>query len=508
LGIAPRPRHGSGDPLPLAEWLGGRSSGLLQHPLSVLNLTVRAAHCLGDVASLGALLELPEAQLMRRRNFGRTSLVDVRRKLVHYFIDHGDPDGGAAIDLRSIRGALYDPHPAFAAVWGTPAQARLLLEVVADLLALLSRPEELKGAEPWNYSTTSIGPPRSLDFASASLQEVLDAIFSSLKERERRVIEWRYGSLEGDPATLAEIGQEFGLTRERVRQIVQACLAKLAAESERRRRRPLLECIRRGLEESGGISREHDLARAVQGCFPPPHPDLGAALRVLLEIEPDYQPAGLRVWALRELRPEQIAAIQDRFHARLRTAGRPLAEDDLLESVAADRAEDRPHSAAFLLGCLCTDRRIARTEEGLFGLVEWQWLLPHSLDDYIYLALRAAGRPRHYLWITEQVNSLLPDGESVSPRDVHTSLLEQSGRFVRAREGTYTLSEWQSSDVLGSGRAGLNGRGDGVVPPGSTGEPRFGRSADSERGGGRPSSRSPGDGEQGVRRRLFAETGL
>jgi RNA polymerase sigma factor (sigma-70 family) len=462
LGIAPRPRHGSGDPLPLAEWLGGRSSGLLQHPLSVLNLTVRAAHCLGDVATLGALLELPEAHLMRRRNFGRTSLVDVRRKLVHYFIDHGDPDGRAGIDLRSIRGSLYDPHPAFAAVWGTPAQARLLLDVVADLLALLSRPEELKRAEPWNYSTTSIGPPRSIDFTSASLQEVLDAIFSSLKERERRVIEWRYGSLEGDPATLAEIGQQFGLTRERVRQIVQACLVKLAAESERRRRRPLLECIRRGLEEAGGISREHDLARAVQVCFPPPHPDLGAALRVLLEIEPDYQPAGPRVWALRELQTEQIAAIQDRFHARLRTAGRPLSEADLLETMAAVRAAGRPQSAAFLRGCLCTDHRLARTEDGLFGLVEWQFLLPRSLEDYIYLALRAAGRPRHYLWITEQVNSLLPEGESVSPRDVHTRLLEQSGRFNRAREGTYTHAEWQSSALPGGGRVDPNGGGDGA----------------------------------------------
>src|SRR5207249_1373664 len=81
------------------------------------------------------------------------------------------------------------------------------------------------------------------------------------------------------------------------------------------------------------------------------------------------------------------------------------------------------------------------------------------------------GRPRHYLWITEQVNSLVPEGESVSPRDVHTRLLEQSGRFVRAREGTYTLAEWQSSDGLGGGRADLNRAGDGVVPPGSTREP-------------------------------------
>jgi Sigma-70, region 4/Bacterial RNA polymerase, alpha chain C terminal domain len=459
LGTAPRPRHGSPNPLPLTEWLGGRSSGLLQLPLSVLNLTVRAAHCLADIATLGGLLEYQETHLIRRRNFGRTSLVDVRRKLVHYFIDHEDPGGAAAVDPRRVREALYDPHPAFAAIWGTPAQARCLGEVVADLLSLLSRPDELRRAEPWNYSSTSIGPPRTVDFSSASLHEVLEVVFGCLKERERLVLDRRYGLLEGEPATLAEIGREFGLTRERVRQIVQSCLTKLAADGEHRRRIPLLECIRRGLEEAGGIACERELARAVQGQFPPPHPDLGPALRVLLEIETDYQPAGPRVWALRELPVEQIAAIQDAFHARLRAALRPLAEAAVLEAVAGGRSDRRDVSAVFLRGCLLTDPRIARTEEGLYGLVEWQWLLPRSLDDYIYLALRAAGRPRHYTWITDQVNALMPDGESVSSRDVHTTLLEHADRFVRSREGTYALVEWQGPRERNGAESGADGDG-------------------------------------------------
>ena len=92
---------------------------LLGHPLTVLNLTVRASNCLSDVPTLSALLEYPESQLIRQRHFGRTSLADVRRKVVHFCVDHLGVGPS-----HPIRVALYDPHPAISAVWNAPPQAR------------------------------------------------------------------------------------------------------------------------------------------------------------------------------------------------------------------------------------------------------------------------------------------------------------------------------------------------------------------------------------------------
>jgi RNA polymerase primary sigma factor len=57
----------------------------------------------------------------------------------------------------------------------------------------------------------------------ADLQRVLEA----LPWRERRVIELRYGLGEEDPMTLEDIGQQVGVTRERVRQIESKTLAML-----------------------------------------------------------------------------------------------------------------------------------------------------------------------------------------------------------------------------------------------------------------------------------------
>ena len=57
--------------------------------------------------------------------------------------------------------------------------------------------------------------------------EVLTRALGMLAERERRVIELRFGLNGGTPQTLDEVGRSFGVTRERVRQIENHALKKL-----------------------------------------------------------------------------------------------------------------------------------------------------------------------------------------------------------------------------------------------------------------------------------------
>ncbi|QPP10953.1 RNA polymerase sigma factor [Streptomyces bathyalis] len=59
------------------------------------------------------------------------------------------------------------------------------------------------------------------------LREHLEAVLSTLGERERKVVQLRYGLDDGRPRTLEEIGTLFGVTRERIRQIESKTLAKL-----------------------------------------------------------------------------------------------------------------------------------------------------------------------------------------------------------------------------------------------------------------------------------------
>ena len=63
--------------------------------------------------------------------------------------------------------------------------------------------------------------------ASQLLKEQVQAILSSLSDREQKIIKMRFGLENGKSHTLEEVGQEFAVTRERIRQIEAKALAKL-----------------------------------------------------------------------------------------------------------------------------------------------------------------------------------------------------------------------------------------------------------------------------------------
>lgn len=62
---------------------------------------------------------------------------------------------------------------------------------------------------------------------SVMLREHIDTLLGDLKERERQVIVLRFGLEDGHPRTLEEVGKEFNVTRERIRQIEAKALRKL-----------------------------------------------------------------------------------------------------------------------------------------------------------------------------------------------------------------------------------------------------------------------------------------
>ena len=76
---------------------------------------------------------------------------------------------------------------------------------------------------------------------SVMLREHIDSLLDDLKERERQVIVLRFGLEDGHPRTLEEVGKEFNVTRERIRQIEAKALRKLRNPVRSKRIRDFLQ---------------------------------------------------------------------------------------------------------------------------------------------------------------------------------------------------------------------------------------------------------------------------
>ena len=73
------------------------------------------------------------------------------------------------------------------------------------------------------------------------MQDEVLSVLRTLAARERRVVELRFGLTDGQPRTLEEVGREFGITRERIRQIEAKALRKLRHPSRSKKLRDYLE---------------------------------------------------------------------------------------------------------------------------------------------------------------------------------------------------------------------------------------------------------------------------
>ena len=109
----------------------------------------------------------------------------------------------------------------------TPERVREIQKISQEPVSLETPIGEEEDSQLGDFieDTQAEVPPDAASFSM--LQEQLNQVLDTLAERERRVIELRFGLVDGHPRTLEEVGREFGVTRERIRQIESKTLAKL-----------------------------------------------------------------------------------------------------------------------------------------------------------------------------------------------------------------------------------------------------------------------------------------
>lgn len=109
----------------------------------------------------------------------------------------------------------------------TPEKVREIMKISQEPVSLQAPIGEEEDSHLGDFIEDSNAEAPSDVASFTMLQEKLKEVLNTLNEREKKVIQLRFGLHDGHPRTLEEVGREFNVTRERIRQIEFKTLGKL-----------------------------------------------------------------------------------------------------------------------------------------------------------------------------------------------------------------------------------------------------------------------------------------
>lgn len=312
-----------------------------------------------------------------------------------------------------------------------------------------------KSAAEIESAVASLGTqPESVPLTAKDVERyVTKHLLSQVSDRERRVLIERHGLWDGQRETLEDIGGEFGVTRERIRQLQVKGERKLKLKRvARQRAKQLMDQFReaahaalRGKRE--GISTSEELLNAVYGLDG--HSlALDVTYDFLKEIFwPDENPLAEGLVSLGNHGIAVDNETRQRYERALAAAkialvskGRPRPSEELAKAICPSVREDV--SPSFLRSCAEASDEIGVDEAGNIGLRRWHHFNPKTIEQMAYNALMELGEPAHYTHIASRMNVLFPRRAPFSDRSVHNALIHRSDQFVCLRRGMFALANW------------------------------------------------------------------
>ena len=279
-------------------------------------------------------------------------------------------------------------------------------------------------------------PPVSFDALADSVNEALAALGS---ERDMGILSLRFGLTDGRKRTLRVVGEELGITHERVRQIQSSAMDRLRRAV---RTRPLgirgyAETLKAWGEIVGARLEDEGFSRALSNMSGVESPIVFAYLRFLRE---------LRILPKDARKPP--LAVDSRVIGVFAGSAGPVSLATLNSEIRSDR-DARRALRAWPKMDLSTRLKLALDVEidadGMCAATEKTFSALKRRERRLFALVRVldeAQAPLHFTEIAERAKPLLTGRFAMSERNVHAWLDRYKDRFNWAGPGMYGLTEW------------------------------------------------------------------
>jgi hypothetical protein len=272
-----------------------------------------------------------------------------------------------------------------------------------------------------------------------SIEKIVNDILGTIdREREREIVSRRYGLFDRKE-TLEQIGELLGITRERVRQLEKAVVARLKTQAEAGELPHIAEVQATLVDAINGMGK---VARIT---------DLSAQL-----TKDNSKLDQARISFLAQLSPElSVIEDNDHFHHAVGVTAhhdenkiKELVEG-LIEAIkkhgepadiktVAEKAGHTDHEHTKALAS--TSKHLASLNDR-WGLVKWPMVNPKNIRDKIYVILKENGKHMHFNEIADSIKKSEFKRKDVTTQAIHNELIKDK-RFVLIGRGIYALKEW------------------------------------------------------------------
>ncbi len=279
------------------------------------------------------------------------------------------------------------------------------------------------------------------------LKKPVKKLVNSIDERQQRVIKRRFGLFEYKKATLARIGADMDLTRERVRQIEAAGLKELAKPSNIEIIDRELTKTKQAVRKLGGVVVISKAAEIVIASSNRDKDNLHS-LELILTLISDLKISKgnqefTKYWYDKKYDNKVIRKVAKSYEKILKDLDRPVKLDKLIKEFKKTALGKKVKlSKTALEQIVPIDKNVGEVGRSKVGLMSWSSINPKSAREKAYLILKKAGKPLHYREIAKRIieENFYSKHNPTAPT-VHNEVILDS-RFVLIGRGVYALKEW------------------------------------------------------------------